>query len=53
MGIRIKSAKDLMAQEQLHLGGSTPLGYKVKDKHLTVDEGLRTIIQDTFQIYLN
>ena len=50
---RIKSAKNLMAQEQLHLGGSTPLGYKVKDKHIIVDEGLRTIIQDTFSIYLH
>lgn len=53
MGIRIKSAKDLMVKNNQFLGGSVPLGYKVVDKYLKVDETLRPIIKDTFQIYLN
>ena len=53
MGIRIKSAKDLMVKNNQFLGGSVPLGYKVVDKYLKVDEALRPIIKDTFQIYLN
>ena len=53
MGIRIKSAKDLMVKNNQFLGGSVPLGYKVVDKYLKVDETLRVIIQNAFNIYLH
>lgn len=33
------------------ISGSVPLGYRIKDKHLEVDEELRPLIQDIFDSY--
>lgn len=33
------------------ISGSVPLGYKIKNKHLEVDEELRPLIQDIFDSY--
>lgn len=53
MSARIKSAKQYMAKNNKYLGGSLPLGYKVINEHLEVDETLREVIKGIFNTYLN
>ncbi len=40
-----------MAKSGMYLGGSTPLGYKVVNKRLEIDEDAAYVIREAFQMY--
>ena len=50
---RIRSAKKLARERGEWMGGPLPFGFKVEDNKVVVDEDIRPIIIETYNMYIN
>lgn len=52
-GERIKAVFESKVQRGEPISGKVPLGYKIENKHLVIDEGTANIAKDIFETYIS